>query len=220
MATHWSSDDHSSVGSLPEKLSALDTQMLALGLVNVLDIASHVIVDLKYSTTDNFTGEDLYGRMKRCYLQPEVAEMIAKAQAILESTHPELRLKLFDCARPMHVQQRMWELVRHTEAHKYVAAPSHGSLHNFGAAVDLTLSDTDGNELDMGSPFDNFDSIAQPRYEMDLYERGRLTQEQLQNRWLLRNTMKQAGFIGILLEWWHFNAMTIEEARGRYTLIE
>lgn len=194
--------------------------MLSLELVDVQDVAPDVIVDLKYSSADNFTGQDLYGRLQRCYLQPEVGRMVATAQSYLDSLHPGLRLLIFDCARPMSVQRQMWDLVKADTGVKYVAAPSYGSLHNYGAAVDASLADSGGSELDMGTPFDSFDSLAQPRYEMYFRQRGELSEEQLANRMILRSAMRHAGFSGILKEWWHFNAITIDEARLRYKLIE
>lgn len=205
---------------LPEKLSALDSQLIKLGLVDLKVVAPDVVVDLKYSTADNFTGIDLYGRMKRCYLQPEVVDMVERAQVVLDSMHPGYHLKVFDGARPMSVQMMMWDFVKDSEGPKYVAFPGYGSLHNFGAAVDVSIADSSGIELDMGTPFDSFDSLAQPRHEMYFYERGQLTEEQLHNRLLLRAVMRQAGFSGILKEWWHFNAMPVEEARLKYKLIE
>jgi D-alanyl-D-alanine dipeptidase len=203
-----------------ERLSPLDSLMTSLGLVDVHSKAPQVLVDLRYSSTNNFVGTDLYGRMRRCYVQPVVAGMIARVQEYLNTTHPGRRLMILDGARPVSVQRVMWDSVRSVPGPKYVAAPVYGSLHNYGAAVDVTLADSTGNELDMGTPFDAFDSLAQPRFEMYFYEQGRLTQEQLDNRWTLRTAMKQAGFYGILKEWWHFNAMTLEEASARYKIIE
>lgn len=205
---------------LPQRLSHLDSVLLSQGLVDVQSVAHRVLVELKYSTEDNFLKEDVYGRLERCYLQPDVVQMVAKAQHILDTTNPGLVLKIFDGVRPKRVQQQMWDLVKNTPAHKYVAIPSYGSLHNYGAAVDCTLSDSLGNDLDMGTAFDSFDSLAQPRYEWYFRERGKLTAEQAANRLLLKTTMKKAGFKPILTEWWHFNAVQIPEARMRYKIVE
>jgi D-alanyl-D-alanine dipeptidase len=194
--------------------------MLAAGLVDVKSACPRVLVELKYSTTDNFMGVDMYGRLKRCYVVPRVSEMICRGQELLDSIAPGIHLKVLDGARPMSVQRMMWDSVKHDPGIKYVASPGYGSLHNYGAAVDVTLSDSAGHDLDMGTPFDDFDSLAQPRFEMYFRERGDLTGQQIENRVLLRRVMRHAGFTGILKEWWHFNAMSIDAARAQYRLIE
>jgi D-alanyl-D-alanine dipeptidase len=205
---------------LPKRPSPLDTQLTHLGLVDVQAIVPRVVVELRYSTRNNVTGQDLYGELTTCYLQPEVAAQVRAAQSGLDSQRPGLRLKIWDGARPRGVQARLWTAVRGTAASKFVANPSYGSLHNYGAALDLTLVDSAGRELDMGTDFDSFDSLAQPDHEGYFYARGLLSEEQLDNRKLLRSVMTQAGFTWISKEWWHFNAMPLDEARYRYKLIE
>jgi D-alanyl-D-alanine dipeptidase len=94
------------------------------------------------------------------------------------------------------------------------------SLHNYGAAVDVTLADSLGQPLDMGTPFDHFGRAAGTRDEQALIEQGLLNRQQVQNRRLLQQVMRHAGFRSISGEWWHFNACSLQEAKRRYTLMD
>ncbi|MDR3094454.1 MAG: M15 family metallopeptidase [Bacteroidales bacterium] len=191
----------------------------AQGLVRIRDIDSSIIIELKYATADNFTGQALYDDAE-AYLQRDVAEMLHTAGAYLQTIRPELRLLVYDAARPLNVQQKMWEKVKDTPYRKYVAHPDRTGLHNYGAAVDITLCSTQGQVLDMGTPFDYFGEAASVAREGDLMKRGKLTARQVENRKLLRQVMRHAGFTGISGEWWHFNACPLAEAKQRYNLIE
>jgi D-alanyl-D-alanine dipeptidase len=113
----------------------------------------------------------------------------------------------------------MWERVKNTPYHRYVAHPDRLSLHNFAAAVDLTIADSLGNPLDMGTPFDYFGRAAGISDEEGLIRQGLLNRQQLQNRQLLRQVMLHAGFRSISGEWWHFNACSLQEAKQRYEVI-
>jgi D-alanyl-D-alanine dipeptidase len=93
-------------------------------------------------------------------------------------------------------------------------------LHNFGAAVDLSIVDEKNNPRDMGCAFDTNDEIAYPSAEARLLSAGRLTQQQVDNRKLLRTVMYKAGFYNIQTEWWHFNSCTREAAWAKYKIIE
>jgi len=188
-------------------------------LVNILDVDSTILVDLKYATTDNFTGMVLYDGLNEAYLQPDVARMLKEAHRYLKTLHPGLRLLVYDAARPLSVQRTMWECVKDTKYSRYVAHPNRLSLHNFGAAVDVTLADTMGQPLDMGTPFDHFGRAAGISDEQGLIEQGLLNQQQVLNRQLLRQVMRHAGFRSISGEWWHFNACSLQEAKQRYTVI-
>lgn len=213
-------------GSISEELSAPDTSelehnLIAQGLVDILQKDPGIETDIKYSTTDNFLHEDVYEDFDKCYLQPEVADMLLKAQKVIKEKDSALSLIVFDCVRPRAVQHKMWKIVKGTPQQPYVAPPGGiGSMHNYGAAVDLGLIHRDSGLVDMGTPFDFFGPKAQPRYEMDYLKKGELSQAQLQNRWLLRNAMKAAGFEVILSEWWHFNAFPAEVVRKRFVIVE
>ncbi|MDR2039658.1 MAG: M15 family metallopeptidase [Bacteroidales bacterium] len=192
----------------------------SLGLVNIQDMDSTIGVQLKYATTDNFTGKILYKDFSQAYLQTDVAVMLSKAQQYLQRNYPGLSLLVYDAARPLATQKEMWDQVKDTRHHKYVATPERTSLHNYGAAVDLTISDSLFIPIDMGTEFDFFGKAASVANEPELLEQGILTEQQVQNRKLLREVMYHAGFRSISGEWWHFNACSLTEARQRYPLIE
>ncbi|MGE0086228.1 MAG: M15 family metallopeptidase [Desulfococcaceae bacterium] len=190
------------------------------GLVDIHTLDPDIQVDLKYSSKDNFLGQDIYGDLDKCWLQREVALKLVNAQRLLKKKHPELSLTVFDAVRPRRFQWQMWKLVKGTPAQSYVANPVYGSLHNYGAAVDLSITDAKGWELDMGTAFDYFGDLAQPGYEEKFLKEGKLTQEQVNNRKLLRSVMTDAGFLPLKTEWWHFSGLPKKEIRKKYKIIE
>ncbi len=194
--------------------------MKAKGLTDIQSLDPEIRVELKYATTDNFLHADVYGDLEHCYLQKAVAEKLIAAQKALRRHKAGWSLLLYDCARPRRIQVRMWNLVKGTEQQRYVAPPKSGSLHNYGAAVDLTIVDADGQPLDMGTPYDFFGDLAQPQYESKFVREGKLSPFQIENRKLLRQVMREAGFISRLDEWWHFNGFWKEDIEARYRLIE
>ncbi|MEA3286649.1 MAG: M15 family metallopeptidase [Candidatus Marinimicrobia bacterium] len=209
-----------SFGQAKGNIQDLETQLQTQGLINIHTLAPDILVELKYSTTDNFLGADTYGDLEDCYLQPKAAKMLSQAQVFLKKTHPKLTLLVYDGVRPRSIQRKMWALVVGTPSQDYVANPDRGSVHNFGSAVDLTLATNDGNPLDMGTAFDYFGKLAQPRHEAQFLKEGHLTQEQINNRELLRTVMTHAGWQPISIEWWHFNAVPAKVARSQYRIIE
>ncbi|NQV29981.1 MAG: M15 family metallopeptidase [Candidatus Marinimicrobia bacterium] len=213
-------DISSSLASSPRDSLSLEKKLQAQGLINIHSRAPDILVELKYSTLDNFLGEDTYGALVNCYLQPKAASMLKNAQAILKKSHPDLTLLIYDGARPRSIQRIMWALVVDTPSQNYVADPERGSVHNYGSAVDLTIATNDGVPLDMGTPFDFFGELAQPRYEQKFLDEKKLSQSQFNNRLLLREVMTQAGFLSISIEWWHFNAVPVKLARTTYKIIE
>lgn len=200
----------------------LKNKFISKGLIDIHQVNKSILVDLRYSGKDNFLGLDLYGDLCDCYLQKEVAESLSKAEKALEEKYPYYRLLLLDCARPLSVQKMMWDTVKDifAEKIKFLSNPDYGSLHNYGAAVDVTLADSHGNELDMGTAFDHKGELAYPEIEEVLYKQGKLTYRQVSNRKILREAMKAGGFFNIQTEWWHFNAMTRERANAKYEIIE
>ncbi len=201
-------------------LSELELGLQELGLVNVLDVDPTLLVELKYASEDNFMGADVYGDLRTAFLRPSAAQKLKKAHDLLKERHPELRLLIADGFRPRRVQHRMWEIVRDTPMQPYVANPHSGSIHNYGAAVDLTLALADGTRLDMGTPIDHFGILAQPREEQRFLREGKLTEEQVANRLILREVMTAAGFIHLPIEWWHFDAFDRATVRSRYEIID
>ena len=192
-------------------------------LVNIQELDSTIFVDLKYSTTDNFMDMDMYGNLETCYLRKNPAEMLLRANQYLKETNPELNLLIYDGMRPRSIQRKLWNAldeVPETERTQYVADPEKGSIHNYGAAVDLTLAHKNGAPLDMGTKYDYFGELAFPALEDSLLSIGLLTVAQIENRKILRNVMTKAGFLTISSEWWHFNAYSYQDIQTKYNIIE
>lgn len=223
-------DKIDSIVTLPAKelkdsilyLTEIEKKCLASGLVDLSTIDSSILVDLKYSTDDNFLCFDVYGDFHKCYVQADVAEKLKLAQQILQKTYPYYSLVIFDAARPRSVQAKMWDTIAvpKIEKSKYISNPHNGSLHNFGAAVDLSIVDENGIELDMGTPYDYFGELAYPREEERLVKEGKLSHKQLLNRDILRTVMLKSGFMNITTEWWHFNSCFRADAFSKYKIIE
>jgi D-alanyl-D-alanine dipeptidase len=203
-------------------LSEYEIKFIKAGLVDIQKRDPRIRVELKYSTNDNFFGFDAYGDLEKAYLQKDVAQKLVNAQEYLNTNMSGACLIIFDAARPRSVQQILWNSLKmpFKEKIKYVSNPKLGSLHNFGAAVDLSIVDNNGKELDMGSPFDFLGELSYPESETKLIKEGKLTQQQLSNRKLLRRVMHKAGFFNIQTEWWHFNSCTREQAMLKYKIIE
>lgn len=206
----------------PFIFSKTEQSIIGAGCVDIKVIDSSIVVDLKYSTSDNFLGFDVYGDFNTCYLQMDVAEKLRLAQQFLKSQFPFYNLIVYDGARPRSVQYKMWNTldIPYRERSKYLSNPDGGSLHNFGAAVDLSIINENGYVLDMGTDYDYFGELAYPREEERMIKEGKLSHKQLLNRELLRSVMEQAGFSGITTEWWHFNSCRRSEAYTMYPIIE
>ncbi|MCD8176837.1 MAG: M15 family metallopeptidase [Tannerellaceae bacterium] len=199
----------------------LDTYLSAQGLVDAKKLDHSLQMDLKYATTDNFLGEKVYDGISGIWLQAEAAEKLLKAQQYLKQIHPNYSIIVYDATRPMSVQRKMWNLVRGTNKTNYVSNPANGGgLHNYGMAVDVSIVDENGIALPMGSDFDYFGMEAHINKEEELVASGKITQQELKNRRLLRDVMTRAGFRTILYEWWHFNAVTKAQAQAKYKLVE
>lgn len=162
------------------------------GFSDVAALDPTIRLDIRYATTNNFTKAKIYD-CPLCLLRPEAADALLKAHKALQKKN--LGLKMFDCYRPRPYQQRLWDKVPNAD---YVTPPAKGSMHSRGAAVDLTIVDDKGKELDMGTPYDFFGVEAH-------YDYTQLSAAVLANRRLLRETMEAAGFKGIRTEWWHFS---------------
>jgi D-alanyl-D-alanine dipeptidase len=203
----------------PQKIH-IESKLRQNKLVDIQSIDPSLQVDLRYSSTNNFLGEDVYGDLKKCYLHKAVAVKLKNAQKYLRMKYPDYSLIIFDGVRPRRIQYKMWNLVKGTDKQKFVADPKTGSIHNYGCAVDLSIVDGKGNELDMGTPFDYFGDLTQPRHEKKFLKEGKLTLPQVKNRKLLREIMEKAGFKGILSEWWHFNGFPKKYVKEHYKMIE
>lgn len=185
------------------------------GYVNVATAVPDINISLMYARADNFTGRILYKDLREAYLHPRAAKALAKAQQLLKAKRPELSLKIYDAARPMHIQQQMWNVVKGTAQQNYVSNPRNGGgLHNYGMAVDITLCNAaTGDTIPMGTLVDHLGAAAHTDAEADLVRRRVITRQALENRRLLREVMHGAGFTVLRTEWWHFNLITRAEAR-------
>lgn len=153
-----------------------------------------IVYDLRYSTTNNFTGKKLYKQDQYTFLRRPVAAALKKVLEELEQLG--YGLKIFDAYRPYSATKKMWELIKDE---RYVANPAKGSGHNRGISVDLTLINlSTGRELDMGTGFDNFTDTAHHAFT-------HLPDTVLRNRKLLRQTMEKHGFRALETEWWHYS---------------
>jgi len=207
------------VKTIADSGSNLDFMMRSRGLIDIQQYEPAILVNLKYSTPDNILAEDMYGTLKKAYVLPQVAAMLKRANRKLQLLHPGYALCIYDAARPLSIQQKLWDKVRGTPMEKYVADPSKLSLHNFGAAVDLTIVDEKGIPLDMGTEFDELSPESEPRLERKMLKEGRLQLDQVRNRMLLRRVMKRGGFAPIKDEWWHFTAFGLTKAKWRHSVI-
>lgn len=162
-------------------------------LINIQQLDSTIIVDVKYATENNFTGKILY-QSSKVFLIEEAAKNLVKANQYLKENYG-LKLKIYDGYRPLSVQKKMWEII---PDERYVANPQKGSRHNRGCAVDLTLIDSTGKELDMGTPYDDFSEKS----HIDFFQ---LPDTVINNRKLLQEVMIKFGFIPLKTEWWHFD---------------
>ncbi|TGL63726.1 M15 family metallopeptidase [Leptospira sarikeiensis] len=163
------------------------------GLVNVKDIDPSLEIDLRYSTSDNFTGSIIYP-FRICLLRKETAEKLKEANSEFKTLG--YRIKIWDGYRPPYAQRILWDKVPNP---RYVGDPNKGgSIHNRGGAVDLTLIDSKGNELEMPSAYDEFSYKASPiRKDLDVRVSSNLE--------VLVGVLTKHGFKQISSEWWHYN---------------
>lgn len=160
--------------------------------VNLRNYSTDFIFDMKYATADNFLKEKVYP-CDECFLR------VKTVKALLEANKSFLakgfRIKLYDCYRPIDIQKKMFQLVPDAN---YVANPKTGSIHNRGGAVDISLVNSSGVEVDMGTKFDFFGEEASHNYQ-------KLSEEILNNRKFLKEIMLQHNFKSFDSEWWHYN---------------
>jgi D-alanyl-D-alanine dipeptidase len=170
-------------------------------------------VELRYATPNNFAGRDLYGSFDGAWLHREAAEALQRSVAWLRVQRPGWRLLVLDALRPHRVQLQLWDVLAPLGLQRYLADPARGSIHSFGMAVDVTLLDEAGRELDMGTAFDELDERSHPAHEARYLAEGRLSAQAVQHRELLRSTMAAGGFRSIDTEWWHFDCGDREHVR-------
>lgn len=162
-------------------------------LVDLEKTIPGIVMDIRYATDNNFTGERIY-TLAKAYARKPVAEALKKIQADLKTKG--LGVKIFDAYRPYRATVKFYEVYRDTT---YVASPYRGSRHNRGCALDLTLIDlATGDELKMPTGYDSFTKAAWPSTPVadPLIKKNRQT---------LINAMQKHGFRVNSSEWWHFD---------------
>ena len=200
-------------------------------VVRCEDIASHpdfrhlstlegIAVDLRYAGVDNFAGLDLYGSLDCAWLHRLAAAGLERAAALLAREAPGHRLLVLDALRPHRVQLRLWDHLEGTDLRQYIADPAIGSIHSFGMALDVTLVDARGRELDMGSGFDAMTELSHPALEPSHLASGQLAPEHVRRRELLRGVLCASGFQGIRNEWWHFDMLDRRHVRAHFTRVD
>ncbi len=175
-------------------------------------------MDLRYGTFNNVTGHDLYCGVQRAFIHRDALPKLKRAIKIMEREMPGSTLVIFDASRPMYAQAALKRTVAGTPYSNFVSSGVTGGLHNYGLALDLSITDSEGNLLDMGTDFDSFERCAGEVGEADALQSGRLTEQQVSNRKILRSIMTRAGFVPLGSEWWHFNAYTRAYTKENYVL--
>lgn len=219
--------------------SSIDELMKSYNMVDITTLDSSILVELKYSTTDNFVGVDMYGDLERAYFEKEFAQKVVLAQSILKREHPNLTLLIYDAARPISAQRAMRRCVEGSALESFVADGTRGGRHNYGVAVDLTIANEDGTPLDMGAEFDEFSEASSVKgtpdtsdkssrtidvyrkYITELARSEVITYEAAQNRILLVEVMCEAGLYPYRKEWWHYeDIMPMSSVRSKYRLLD
>lgn len=164
--------------------------------VRVKDYIPEAVMELKYAGPDNFTGQVIY-EFEDVFLRYGT---VMKLKAVAhELARQGLGIKIWDGFRPVSAQFKLWEICPDDT---YVADPNKGySNHSRGFAVDLTLVDSQGREVEMPTAFDDFSARADRDY-------SECTSEARENAMLLQQVMEKHGFKGYWGEWWHFNDIT------------
>lgn len=160
--------------------------------VNLRNYSNDFVFDMKYATADNFLKEKVYP-CDECFLRVKTVKALLEAnKSFLKKGY---KIKLYDCYRPKAIQKKMFQLVPDPN---FVANPKKGSIHNRGGAVDISLVDSLGVEVNMGTKFDFFGEEASHNYQ-------NLSDEILANRKFLKEIMLQNNFRIFESEWWHYN---------------
>lgn len=173
-----------------------------MALVEITPQEYDVEIDIVYATDRNITGAPIYTR-PACYLHADAAACLKKAAAMAK--RQGVKLRILDAFRPQEAQRALWN---HSPNPDFVANPDFGSPHGRGVAIDLTLIDQNGKELDMGAGFDEMHNRS--------YHGSELISKQAEaNRLLLLGIMVSAGFEYYDHEWWHYQ---LPDAARKYPL--
>lgn len=164
---------------------------MIIPLVELTEAQDGILIDIAYATERNFTGKPVY-KTAKCYLHQEAERKLVEAVRL--AAQLDLRVKVFDAFRPTEAQWKLWE---HTPDPDFLADPNRGSPHSRGVAVDLTLCQNDGTDLDMGTAFDAFTTLSH-------HGNTEVSVEAQKNRHLLMGIMTTAGWDFFRNEWWHY----------------
>jgi len=165
-------------------------------MVELINYDSSLVLDIRYATENNFMNQKVYPCAKALLRKVAAVALFDAHQKFKEKGY---RIKIYDAYRPLSVQ---WILWNKTTNKNYVANPKKGSNHNKGCAVDMTLIDADGNELNMGTEYDFFGAAAHHTFvDFPAKTKGEI----LKNRKTLKTIMESVGFKSISNEWWHYD---------------
>lgn len=163
------------------------------GLIELKQVDLSFVMDIKNATADNITGMVQYEH-DLGLINIDAAKALMEAQKLAMADG--YRIKIWDAYRPLSVQAAMNASLPDDKKH-FVPAPSNSSQHCRGIAVDITLVDENGDELDMPTEYCEFTEATYPNYEG-------ATETQTKNREYLKSTMAKAGFKVLSTEWWHY----------------
>jgi zinc D-Ala-D-Ala dipeptidase len=162
-----------------------------MSLIQITEITHNIILDLRYATQNNITGKVIF-EQGTCFLHEDALVLLERA--IHFADQQGLRIKIYDAYRPRKVQEALWT---HSPDPNYITPPERGSAHTRGVAIDLTLVNKDGKELDMGTPFDDLTPNSH-------HSATTITPVVALNRYTLLGIMMSAGWDFFDREWWHY----------------
>ena len=165
-------------------------------LLELVKLDPAIRLDMRYATSNNFTGRVLYDEA-RAFLAAPAAQAVARASKMAQSDG--FGLTIYDAYRPWRITKKLWDATPVGPKKEYVANPKRGSKHNRGCAVDLTLYDLQTGQLvEMPSEFDDFSEKAHRDYMG-------ASAAAIANRARLASYLEAEGFVGLSNEWWHFD---------------
>ncbi len=162
-------------------------------LVRVTDFIPDAVVDIKYATTDNFTGGRIYN-FNDAYLRYGTVMKLKKACDTLREQG--YRLLIWDAYRPQSAQYTLYENATDEEK-SFLSNPDNKSQHSAGRTIDVSMVMLDGSEVEMPTGFDNFTAKSDRDYSDVTATAGK-------NSGILEKALEDAGFIGYQKEWWHY----------------
>lgn len=176
-----------------------EIERLSSNLVDIKTLSDEFVIDLKYASEDNFIRKKIY-QIPLCVMQISTAQKLIGANK--ELLRKGLRIKIWDAYRPLSVQKIMWDAM---PVEDFIADPfKGGSIHNSGFAVDVTLVDVEGKELEMPTEFDDFSERASRNSML-------MTAAAAKNLAILTDVMVRYGFKTINTEWWHYYDEDLKE---------